>query len=308
MQKCIIFWSDGMAEHNESLIRVYNSPRRLEKAMHTLEGILRGITMDRKVDDQELIVLSDWLGENAEFKKKHPFNEVVPRIEQIVRQGVVDEEERADILWLCNQFTTGSQHFDPITADLQKLHGIMGGIAADSHITIDELRALRDWMDDQSHLHGCWPFDEVNGILTGVLADGKVDAKEHQTLLHFFADVLAFLEHKALGRRTGDVEPFRGGICAVQPNIVVADKRFCFTGTPRRGPKRVLQDAVSKRNGIVEKNVVKGLDYLVIGAEGNECWAYSAYGRKVEKAIEHRKAGANLLIIHEFDFWDAIPE
>ena len=53
---------------------------------------------------------------------------------------------------------------------------------------------------------------------------------------------------------------------------------------------------------------MNALDYLVIGANGNECWAYSAYGRKVEQAIELRKSGSRLTIIHEFDFWDAVED
>lgn len=295
-----------MPEPRDSEIRLFNTPRRLEKAVHTLEGILRGVTMDGRLEDQELIVLSDWIDEHSEFRYRHPFTEVVPRIEQILSERIFDEEERADILWLCDQFVTGSEHFDEVTADLQKLHGIMGGVAADSSITVEELREMQEWMDDKEHLRGCWPFDEVNGLITGVLADGKIDAIEHEHLLHFFADVLAFLNHKAIGRKTEGVPPFRGAICAAQPDICIPEKQFCFTGTPRRGPKRLLHEAVEARNGIVRTTVVKELDYLVIGADGNECWAYSAYGRKVEEAVRNRKAGARVLIVHEFDFWDAI--
>jgi NAD-dependent DNA ligase len=92
----------------------------------------------------------------------------------------------------------------------------------------------------------------------------------------------------------------------VQPNIVVEQRHFCFTGKPKRGPKRLLQEAVETRSGIVEKTVNRQLDYLIVGADGNECWAYSAYGRKVEAAINHRRNGAKMLIVHELDFWDAI--
>ena len=116
-----------MSDTSEHEIRRFNTPRRLEKAMHMLEGIVRGVTIDGRLNDSELIVLSEWIGENAEFRAKHPFTEVVPRLEQIINGSVFDEEERADILWLCEQFTTGSTHFDEVTADLQILHGIMGG-------------------------------------------------------------------------------------------------------------------------------------------------------------------------------------
>ena len=143
-----------MSESQDDM-RIFNGPRRLEKAMHMLEGIVRGVTLDKRLNDDELVVLSEWIHENAEFRHKHPFTEVVPRLEQIINASVFDEEERADILWLCNQFTTGSNHFDEVTTDLQILHGIMGGIAADSQVTETELRALREWMDEKPHLHQC---------------------------------------------------------------------------------------------------------------------------------------------------------
>lgn len=48
------------------------------------------------------------------------------------------------------------------------------------------------------------------------------------------------------------------------------------------------------------------LNYLVIGAEGNPCWAFACYGRKVEKAVELRKKGVRVVIVHENDFHDAV--
>ncbi len=48
------------------------------------------------------------------------------------------------------------------------------------------------------------------------------------------------------------------------------------------------------------------LNYLVIGAEGNPCWAFACYGRKVEKAVELRKKGIRVVLVHENDFHDAV--
>ena len=55
-----------------------------------------------------------------------------------------------------------------------------------------------------------------------------------------------------------------------------------------------------------QKNPTKQTDFLIIGADGNPCWAYACYGRKVEKAVHLRKQGSRLLIVHENDFWDAV--
>lgn len=50
----------------------------------------------------------------------------------------------------------------------------------------------------------------------------------------------------------------------------------------------------------------KKVNYLVVGGEGNPCWAYACYGRKVEKAVELRRQGHPIVIVHENDFHDAV--
>ena len=55
-------------------------------------------------------------------------------------------------------------------------------------------------------------------------------------------------------------------------------------------------------------SVSKKTNYLIVGDDGNPCWAYACYGRKVEKAINLRKEGAQIIIVHENDFWDEVEE
>ena len=50
------------------------------------------------------------------------------------------------------------------------------------------------------------------------------------------------------------------------------------------------------------------MDYLIVGADGNPCWAFACYGRKIEKAMELRKAGARIALVHESDFHDAVQD
>lgn len=54
--------------------------------------------------------------------------------------------------------------------------------------------------------------------------------------------------------------------------------------------------------------VTLDIHYLVVGANGNPCWAYACYGRKIEQAVRYRKDGHQLLIVHEHDFWDSVEE
>ena len=45
-----------------------------------------------------------------------------------------------------------------------------------------------------------------------------------------------------------------------------------------------------------------------LGLTPSHCWAFSCFGRKVEKAVDIRKSGGTILIVHESDFWDTVAD
>ena len=69
--------------------------------------------------------------------------------------------------------------------------------------------------------------------------------------------------------------------------------------------RRELAQIIEELKGIACNSVKQDPDYPVIGAGANPCWAYVCYGRKVEQAVELRKKGMKLLVVHENDFLDA---
>lgn len=294
-------------EDNAGYFR-FTGPQRLDKAMHTLEGLIRGLTVDSRVTDRELSVLTGWLGEHAEFANRHPFNEVIPALREILADGIIDEEEKADILFLCSQFATDNTYFCEVTSDMQRLQGIVAGIAADGIITREELDGLSEWMDEHSHLRTCWPYDEIEALIVAVLKDGRVDENEQRELLEFFGEFAAHVGHRAIGPAEGSEKKLITGVCAVCPDIVIPDRLFCFTGRSKRCSRDELAGLVTRKGGRFSKSLVKEADFLVIGADGNPCWAFACYGRKVEMAVNYRKQGCRLLIVHENDFWDVVGD
>lgn len=85
-------------------------------------------------------------------------------------------------------------------------------------------------------------------------------------------------------------------------------RRFVFTGASSRYSRAQFCSAVERLGGHVSESVSGKTDYLVIGADGNPCWAFACYGRKVEMAVTLRKQGARLLLVHENDFHDALND
>lgn len=291
---------------NEDYYR-FTGPLRLEKAVHSLEGLLHGISVDGDIEQSELALLTDWIDEHSEDASRHPFNEIVPRLRQALSDGLLDDEELQDLLWLCGQMKRDKPYFDAVTADMQTLQAMMAGVAADGRITAEELRGLARWMEDRQHLRTCWPFDELESLIVEVLKDGKVLQEEHSLLLIFFKEFLSLHSHKAIQWPINEVTVPITGICALCPEVIFESRLFCFTGEFRKCDRSELECLVSRHGGQCSPRVNGQINYLVVGSQGNPCWAFACYGRKIEQAVQLRKQGNPILIVHENDFWDCVP-
>ncbi|MEK0265923.1 hypothetical protein QT383_06380 [Stenotrophomonas rhizophila] len=103
----------------------FTSKARLDKSVNALIGIVEGIVIDGQINALELDYLNLWLAEHDTVRDQHPFNELVPVVTAAVADGVLTEEEHADIVWLCERLRS-TEFYDDVTADLQRLHAILG--------------------------------------------------------------------------------------------------------------------------------------------------------------------------------------
>jgi len=289
----------------------YMRRANFEKALNTLIGIIKGVKADRVINENEISELQNWCLLQREFREKHPFNEIIPLVERSIADGVLTQDEIDDILFVCNAFlrTNFSPYYDVITSGIATLHGILHGILSDNVINAEELMELRGWMQDHYYLESVYPYDEVYSLIHKVLQDGHVDEEEQKLLKAFFGD---FVDTQAsVNINKSEIEQLKreiaiSGICALGPNIEIPDRTFCFTGESSRATRAEMEKIVLSRGGQVSKSVTKNTDFLIVGDNGNPCWAFSCYGRKIEQAIGYRKKGARIIIAHEVDFWDAV--
>lgn len=282
----------------------FTGKSRLDKSINSLLGIVEGISADSKINSAELSFLNHWMNEHREVATLHPFNELIPVVTTALADGVLSEEEHQDIRWLCERLTS-SEFYDGVTAKLQRLHAIVGGIASDARVTEEELRELSDWLADHDQLKSCWPYDEIDSLVTKVMSDGRIDETEHVVIQRFFSEFVTLFDERTI------VSPLLNGesvvgLCAVCPEIRFIGSTFCFTGASSRHSRTEFAEIVQRLGGSAVSGVAGKLNYLVIGADGNPCWSYACYGRKVEKAVELRKQGKRIVIVHENDFHDAV--
>ncbi|GIZ53914.1 BRCT domain-containing protein [Noviherbaspirillum aridicola] len=285
----------------------FTGKARLEKSINSLLGIVEGISADARISVTEVGFLRAWVGEHLEVAGKHPFNELVPVVIRALEDGVLTEDEQQDIVWLCESLRS-TQFFDLVTADMQRLHALVGAIAADGEVTEDELRGLSAWLANHGHLKTCWPYDEIDSLVTKVLADGRIDEQEHRLIQGFFTEFVALYDDRAITSPLVSEDALLTGLCAVCPEISFANSTFCFTGESSKYSRSELSGFVQGLGGVVVSGVSGKVNYLVIGADGNPCWAYACYGRKVEKAVELRKQGKRIVLVHEHDFHDAVVD
>jgi NAD-dependent DNA ligase len=163
-------------------------------------------------------------------------------------------------------------------------------------------------LQEHEPLKCCWPYDEIDSLIVGVLKDQKIDAEEHSLLKAFFSEFTSILDDRTITNPVVGDGVSLVGLCAVSPEIEFAASTFCFTGASSRYSRKELVATVERLGGHFAPNVTKGVRYLIVGADGNPCWAYACYGRKVEKAVELRKSGVRVLLVHENDFHDAVAD
>ena len=67
----------------------FASKSRLDKAVNSLLGITEGIAIDSKINHKEIAFLKEWIHEYEEYRKCHPFNELLPVVEEALGDGIL---------------------------------------------------------------------------------------------------------------------------------------------------------------------------------------------------------------------------
>ena len=289
----------------------FTKPAEVYKAINILRGIVSGISTDVKITGDEINELVHWCSMHNHLRAWHPFSEILPVVENACADSIITEDEAKDILWLCTNFSSSASYYNTVTSSIQFLAGMIHGIMADGELSDAEINSIKNWIDDNDFLAGTYPFDEINSLLTSVLADKKIEEEERNTLLAFFSNIIEF--ENSLNLKAEDYTKLRekysvAGICSICPEIEIEGRTFCFTGESLRGTRKEIYDLITQLGGICRSNVTKETDYLIVGNGSNPCWAYACYGRKIEEAMALRKGGAPVVIVNETDFWDAADD
>jgi NAD-dependent DNA ligase len=177
------------------------------------------------------------------------------------------------------------------------LLGIVQGILADGDLNDAEIRFLNTWLTQADNVRLTWPGDVIYAQVQNALTDGTITSEERIHLNTVLQKLVGgALDELAETRHVSELPFDEIGV------IEVAARSFCLTGEFAFGPRATCEAAIQKRAGIVQPGLPKKLHHLVVGGLGSAEWKHGGFGTKIQKAIDYKRAGAPILIVHE-DVW-----
>ncbi|MCF2861465.1 hypothetical protein ABMY44_04750 [Pseudoalteromonas sp. Cnat2-41] len=291
-------------QHGQPLNRNFCAAQNLTKSILSLQGILKGVVSDQRLNDQELLFLQTWLASHKELPVDGDVLDIVDTIEDILADGVITVDELNEIKGVINDVLEYGELVPSCVEDLtNELLGFLSGVAADNVITLGEFNTLVSWFNDNPDATTCWPGNDLYNKLAEILEDGLVEQHELDDLVET-CKLMAGQQFLETGVAHGMATEF----CATKlESLPDHFETICFTGKFLSGTRMNLQDQAKKIGLRPQKDVTQSLHLLVIGGLASRDWRFSSHGRKIEKALENQQKGLSTVIITE-DNWKLIKE
>ena len=83
----------------------------------------------------------------------------------------------------------------------------------------------------------------------------------------------------------------------------IVGKNIVLTGDFIKGSKSDVESILVSHGAVIQKNVTKKTNIVLVGNQPNPAWIAGNYGTKIRKAMEYIDKGVHIEIIKECDFW-----
>lgn len=179
--------------------------------------------------------------------------------------------------------------YNETTKALQELQGVLYGVISDGELNNQEIYAIERWGADHYELKGNYPYDRIYDTVFDILADGVITEAERAELFSLINNSL---------------NPVKSS--HIQLEVCMDGAVVCLSGEFDCMSKSDFAKLLVDRGAIVKNNVVKSLNYLIVGDRGSELWAHGNYGTKVKKAMEFNEKGGKIEILRESDILSSV--
>lgn len=187
-----------------------------------------------------------------------------------------------------------AKYYNDLKRSAGALIGIAQGIICDRRISDDEIQFLDEWLRSNDEIIQEWPGDMLHRQVKNVLADGIVTDDERKHLIDFLQGLIG-----------GTIETLASPTHVTElifdevPEVKYPAARFCLTGEFVFGSRASCHQEITGRGGLIGNSINKKLAYLIVGGLGSPEWKHGSFGTKVEKAMQYKRDGCPILIVHE---------
>jgi NAD-dependent DNA ligase len=185
---------------------------------------------------------------------------------------------------------------------LEHLLGIAEGLLADGQLQDQEILFLRTWLAQFEGLRGLWPGSAIHQAVDAVLEDGVITPDERAYLVRMLRGLVSndFSETGSVSAEVSTL-PINDAV-----TVSVLHGGFCHTGEFVYGTRSAVERATERAGGLVQSNVTKRTDVLVVGSMVSPHWRQTSYGNKIERAVQLQEEGCAIEIISERRWLEAL--
>ena len=263
-------------------------------------GFFEGLFLDGKVRIQEIEALIKWV-------EHYPEAVSVPHFDSLYQLLIKSAEDPEFLLSKHKEIQDqlsifrNSKYFIEHTCDVQRLHGVLAGLASDSDYSDDEIIALNAWLEKHNHLNSDPIYQDIILALNHVRVLNQV-SNETKDLLRLTLSRYIQINNFGLPQVSVSSTSENRNPDFYHGEVEIQGKTICLTGASTRYTKAEWKDVIESQGGIFKDDLTKTVDYLVICNKGNSSWAHMSYGRKFEQALKWQKEGSDIRILTEDDF------
>ena len=263
-------------------------------------GFFEGLFLDGKVRIQEIEALIKWV-------EHYPEAVSVPHFDSLYQLLIKSAEDPEFLLSKHKEIQDqlsifrNSKYFIEHTCDVQRLHGVLAGLASDSDYSDDEIIALNAWLEKHNHLNSDPIYQDIILALNHVRVLNQV-SNETKDLLRLTLSRYIQINNFGLPQVSVSSTSENRNPDFYHGEVEIQGKTICLTGASTRYTKAEWKDVIESQGGIFKDDLTKTVDYLVICNKGNSSWAHMSYGRKFEQALKWQKEGSEIRILTEDDF------
>ena len=230
-------------------------------------------------NDYKLTTLADYFG--ITYDAHRALNDCITNHQVYERLKPFFDENIAE-RHTTNRSVHHKQQRSEKTIALATLSALCKDLTNGLTLTDTQILDLHQWMKDNLHLSGNYPFDTIFEKLEVISKGGEITQESREALLSLLQTHTDPVKNKSEDCN----DDFTGKI-------------VCLTGEFRFGSRDAVTEVLKNRGVTVSSSVTSKTDYLIVGGEGSTAWACGNYGSKVKKALELQDKGKTIKIIRE---------